>query len=148
MSKIKKLRFIMSGHTKTHLIKKDSCEVIIKMPGHKNEFSYIPMKFLGQLKSFLRKYEETGSVDWKVVAKDSIAKHKQAGMILRGARFRENLTQKKLAQLSGVSQENISRIENGKRSVGEKLAKKLAVPLKIDYLLLIQDLLLLTSAKI
>ena len=60
-------------------------------------------------------------------------------MVLRGARFRENMTQKELAKLSGLSQENISRIENGKRGVGIKIAKKLAKPLKISYLLLLED---------
>ncbi len=60
-------------------------------------------------------------------------------MVLRGARGREKMSQKDLAKQSGVSQDNISRIENGKRSVGEKLAKKLAKPLKINYLLLMED---------
>lgn len=49
------------------------------------------------------------------------------------------MTQKELARLSGVSQENISRIENGKRSVGKAVAKKLAKALNIDYTLLTED---------
>lgn len=60
-------------------------------------------------------------------------------MVLRDARFRENMSQKELAKQSGISQENISRIENGKRVVGEKVAKKLAKPLKINYILLLED---------
>ncbi len=64
---------------------------------------------------------------------------KEAEMVLRGARFRESISQKELAELSGVSQDNISRIENGKRKVGEKVAKKLAKPLKINYILLLED---------
>lgn len=50
------------------------------------------------------------------------------------------MSQKELAKRSGVSQENISRIENGKRVIGEKVAKKLAKPLKINYLLLLDDI--------
>lgn len=129
----------MSAHMKMHHIKKDMCEVIMKMPGQKRVCSYIPLKEVEQLELFLRKYSEDDSVDWHVVAKESIAKHGQAGLVLRGARFRENMTQKELAKKSGVSQENISRIENGKRSVGEKLAKKLAKPLKINYKLLVEE---------
>lgn len=41
--------------------------------------------------------------------------------------------------LSLVSQGNTSRIENGKRKVGEKVAKKLAKHLKISYTLLLED---------
>jgi len=115
------------------------CEVIVKIPGKKSMHSYLPAKALPKLEAFLNKYTEDDSVDWTVVVKDSIAKHKQAGMVLRGARFRENMSQKELARRSGVSQENISRIENGKRGVGEKVAKKLAKPLKIDYQLLLEE---------
>lgn len=85
-------------------------------------------------------FSEREAVDWTVVAKDSIAKHKQAGMVLRGARLRESMSQKELAKLSGVSQYNISCIENGKRKIGEKVAKKLAKSLKINYILLLDDL--------
>ena len=129
----------MSAHMKAHPTRENACEIVVKIPGKKSATSYIPAKFVGHLENFLNKYAERNSVDWTVVAKDSIAKHKQAGMVLRGARFRESLSQKELAKLSGVSQDNISRIENGKRKVGEKVAKKLAKPLKINYLLLMED---------
>ncbi len=124
---------------KAHHTKENACEIVVKMPGEKGVLSYIPTKFVGHLEAFLNKYAEPESVDWKVVAKDRIAKHKQAGMVLRGARFRESISQKELAKLSGVSQDNISRIENGKRKIGEKVAKRLAKPLKINYLLLLED---------
>lgn len=68
-----------------------------------------------------------------------MGKHGKAGMVLRGARCREGMSQKKLAKLNVVSQENISRIENGKRPIGEKVAKKLAKPLKINYELLLKE---------
>lgn len=129
----------MSAHTKTHHIKEDAFEVVVKMPGKKTRQSYIPTRFLRQFESFLEEHEKSDSIDWREVAKDSITKHKQAGMVLRGARFRESMTQKELAKRSGVSQDNISRIENGKRIVGEKVAKKLAKPLKINYRLLLDD---------
>lgn len=126
-------------HTKVHDTRDVGCKIVVKMPGKKSMLSYIPPKFVGHLEAFLNKYAERDSVDWTVVAKDSIAKYKQAGMVLRGARFRESMSQKELAKLSGVSQDNISRIENGKRKVGEKVAKRLAKPLNINYLLLLED---------
>lgn len=82
--------------------------------------------------------EEKDFIDWRIVAKDHVAKHKKAGIVLRGARYRENMTQKELATLSGLKPRHISLIENGKRVTCEKLAKKLAKPLKINYLLLME----------
>jgi DNA-binding XRE family transcriptional regulator len=128
----------MSAHTKTHRTRK-AFEVVLKLPGKKIRHSFIPIESAGHFESLLNKYEKSDSLDWEVLAKDSIAKHKQAGMVLRGARYRENMSQKELATRSGVSQDNISRIENGKRSIGEKVAKKLAKPLKINYKLLLEN---------
>lgn len=129
----------MSAHMKTHHIKKDTFEVVLKFPGKKVRHCHVPIESARHFESFLDKYEKSDSIDWEVIAQDSIVKHKKAGMVLRGARFKENMSQKKLAKLSKVTQDNISRIENGKRKVGEKLAKKLAKPLKINYLLLLED---------
>ncbi len=129
----------MSAHMKTHHTKEDLFEVVLKFPGKKQRHAFIPIQSAERFEAILNKYEESESVDWETVAKDSISKHKQAGMVLRGARFRESMSQKELAQLSGVSQDNISRIENGKRGVGEKVAKKLAKPLKINFHLLLEN---------
>lgn len=64
------------------------------------------------------------AIPWETLAKDRIDKHKKAGIALRGARFRESMSQVKLAKLSGVHQNEISKIENGKRNVGKKSRKK------------------------
>lgn len=129
----------MSVRTKTHHTEEDEFEVIVKMPGKKSTHAYLPLTAIPKLEKFLDQYSENDSVDWTVVASEDIKNHGQAGMVLRGARFRENMSQKRLAEKSGVSQENISRIENGKRPLGEKVAKKLAKPLKISYKLLLED---------
>ena len=44
-----------------------------------------------------------------------------------------------LAEKSGVTQNEISKIENGKRTVGKKIAEKLANALNFDYLLLLDE---------
>lgn len=48
-------------------------------------------------------------------------------------RTRLDMTQKQLAQKSGIDQAHISAMENNKRSIGVTTAKKLAKALKIDY---------------
>jgi len=52
---------------------------------------------------------------------------------LRAYRNREDLTQKQLADLSGIPQHHISEMENGKRTIGKERAKKLAAALHCDY---------------
>jgi ribosome-binding protein aMBF1 (putative translation factor) len=53
------------------------------------------------------------------------------GAILRGARYREGLTQKQLAEFTGIPQRHISEMEHGKRPIGKKNAKMLAKALNV-----------------
>jgi DNA-binding XRE family transcriptional regulator len=55
------------------------------------------------------------------------------GHALRGLRSREELTQKKLAEIIGVKPSHISEMENGKRPIGKEMAKRLAKALRTDY---------------
>ena len=52
---------------------------------------------------------------------------------LRGARRKENLTQKELAERTGIPQSHISEMENGKRSIGKERAKRLGKTLNMSY---------------
>lgn len=126
----------MSAHMKARLTSKTTCKVVIEMPGKAKKLIFVPAKHLQKLENFLDKYGESDSISWEELAKDRIAKYKKSGLALRGARFREGLSQKELAKRTGISQENISKMENGKRSIGDKVAKKLAKVLKIDLRLL------------
>ena len=53
--------------------------------------------------------------------------------ILKGAREKENITQKELSILTNIPQGNISKMENGKRKIGIVTAKKLGEALKVGY---------------
>lgn len=55
------------------------------------------------------------------------------GSILMVYRSLAKLSQKKLSELSGISQGRISEIESGKRGIGVRQAKKLAKFLEISY---------------
>ena len=59
------------------------------------------------------------------------------GMALRGARYREGLTQRQLAELTGINRRHISEMEHGKRPIGKETAKKLAAVLHCDYRVLL-----------
>jgi transcriptional regulator with XRE-family HTH domain len=56
------------------------------------------------------------------------------GMALSGARSREGVTQRQLAELAGIPQRHISEMECGKRQIGRERARKLAEVLHVsDY---------------
>ena len=55
------------------------------------------------------------------------------GVCLAGARHREGLSQRKLAELTGIPQRHISEMETGKRTIGKERAKVLAKALNTDY---------------
>ena len=52
---------------------------------------------------------------------------------LAGYRYRENLTQQQLADLTGINRRHISEMEHGKRPIGKENARKLAQALHCDY---------------
>jgi len=60
------------------------------------------------------------------------------GHALRGARYREDVSQRQLAKLTGVSIQNISAMENGRRPIGKEMAKRLAKVLNTDWRLLLE----------
>ena len=58
---------------------------------------------------------------------------KEQQVAIRAYRSRENLTQRQLAELTGIPQRHISEMENGKRVIGKELAKRLGKALNADY---------------
>jgi DNA-binding XRE family transcriptional regulator len=52
---------------------------------------------------------------------------------LQGIRYREDMTQRQLSDVTGIPQRHISEMENGKRAIGKEAAKKLAAALNCDY---------------
>lgn len=79
--------------------------------------------------------------EWELEEKDFYAVEEvfpemawnSGGVCIRGGRGKEGLTQKQLADLTGIAQHHISEMENGKRPIGKETAKKLAAALNVDY---------------
>lgn len=55
------------------------------------------------------------------------------GTMLRGARYREDMTQVQQAEVSGIPRRHISDMENNRRPIGKQAARKLAEVLNVDY---------------
>ena len=60
-------------------------------------------------------------------------KYSKAGALLKGARLREELTQKQLAERLAIPQSHISAMERGNRPIGRKMATKLARVLHVSH---------------
>lgn len=135
----------MSERMRAHHTKKyNYIDVEVGMPDGKKTSYHIPSTARQKLDSFLKELEVSNvelepwdkTISWEELARDRIEKYKKAGLVLRGARHRENMSQVELAEKSRVHQNEISKIENGKRTVGTKVAQRLAKVLNFDYKLL------------
>jgi len=69
--------------------------------------------------------------DWLTM--DEVFPNFHAGDRLKGLRYRENMTQKQLAEQIGISIHNLSHMEHGRRPVGKEMAKRLANALNADW---------------
>ncbi|HAT8623629.1 TPA: helix-turn-helix domain-containing protein [Legionella pneumophila] len=57
----------------------------------------------------------------------------EPGVLLKGLRYREGLSQINFAKKLNVSQTNLSAMENGRRAIGKELAKRIADLFEVDY---------------
>jgi DNA-binding XRE family transcriptional regulator len=67
------------------------------------------------------------------VLKDVYKKYGKTGSVIRGFRAREDMTQIKLAKKLGVTQGDLSKMENDNRPVGKEIARRLAKVFDTDY---------------
>lgn len=70
---------------------------------------------------------------WRNLFEKELKTHGEQGLYLRGIRLREGYTQAQLGQLIGVTQNNISAMENNRRSIGKELARRLATVFGVPY---------------
>ncbi len=112
----------------------------------KHHIDYIELTFQGPLDNRKKAVEALKELDF-IDTSDSIPWRKafkrydeanEAGIFLAGSRHKMNYTQKKLSELSGISQRHISEMENGKRIIDKENAVTLAGILKTDYRVFMQ----------
>lgn len=110
-------------------------EVPIQIGDRKPRLFLVPKDQAEGIVRMLRDFEidEKGAAPWRAPVQDLIDKYTEPGVVLRGARGKEGLTQTELAEKMGIPASNISEMEHGKRPIGKNMAKRLAEVLKIDY---------------
>jgi DNA-binding XRE family transcriptional regulator len=129
----------MSEHMRKPPIKPLTINIVISDQYHYS----IPLQRMKDLVSLLESIKYVKKMDpkdkpneWLTTEEcftEEIVKYTSPGVSLQGARHKEGLTQGELAKLLGVRQENLSKMENGKRPISLAMAKRLAKVLNIDY---------------
>jgi len=115
----------------------------IKIQGKAGRLTYRPAKLLvktikkieKELKNILSNSEEyLDADDIRKILKKKNSLIGTVGGAIQGYRYREELTQQKLAKKSKIPQGHLSEMERNLRPVGLKIAKKLAKALHCNYL--------------
>lgn len=110
---------------------KESTEICLRIPTKDSE------NFMEMLTSLLRfaKYEikEIENDDEILFPLKDVLPESTPASNLRGARFREDLTQKELAEKVETHESNISAMERGVRPISKKMALKLGEVLNVKY---------------
>lgn len=86
--------------------------------------------------SNLNKLEKFFFIPWRETSKERIEKYTEPAIMLRGSRYKAELTQKQLAELLAISQHHISEMENGKRSIGKTMVSVHGVHKKNNCILI------------
>ncbi|MDO8953311.1 MAG: helix-turn-helix transcriptional regulator [Gammaproteobacteria bacterium] len=116
----------MSAHTRTHHTEQSDTLYIT----YDDKHYAIPKKVADK---YLINEEDEGSVSSEVIFAELNNRYTQAGALLKDVRAREDLTQVEFAKKIGVTQANLSAMENGKRPIGKIIAKRIEQIFKADY---------------
>ncbi len=109
----------------------DTAEICLRVPARDLN------KFFEATRSFLllagHPVQEVGEDGELLYTLEEVFPETHPGMVLRGYRAREDMTQKDLATKIGISASNVSDMERGRRPIGTKMAKRLGKALNLDY---------------
>ncbi len=114
----------MSALTKKHHI-----DGIAKITWHGGHYA-VPIEIMEnyKIKSDNKDYTSIDDLFGNLTHKSG-----EPGVLLKGLRYREGLSQIEFAKQLNISQTNLSAMENGRRSIGKVLAKRIADIFEVDY---------------
>lgn len=110
-------------------------EITITIKGltPKPEIYTFPKKIGRELASYIEENYIEDTIPAHIALPELADDVKRPATVLRGLRYRENLTQKQLAAILSIHQHHLSEMENGKRSISKEMAKKLAKALRTNW---------------
>ena len=89
----------------------------------------VPLEVIEQYK--IESEEQLESIN--DVFGELITEHGEPAVLLKGLRTKEGLSQIDFAKEVRLTQQNLSAMENGRRSIGKEVAKRIAEKFGIDY---------------
>jgi DNA-binding XRE family transcriptional regulator len=113
----------MSAHTKKHLT-----DEVVEITWHNGLYA-VPIDILERYKVKV----DSSTIPVTELFSHLTQKSSESGVLLKGLRYREGLSQMQLAQKLNISQANLSAMENGRRNIGKELAKRIAEFFGLDY---------------
>ena len=117
----------MSGHMRTRHIDTENRQTILYVKYDRKLYA-IPKRIAD--KYVIR---EEDSIPSHIVFAELEEKYTKAGVLLKGLRTREGLTQNAFAKKIGINQSNLSHMENGRRPIGKTMAKRIEQIFGVDY---------------
>lgn len=114
----------------------------IRVEGKMGRIEFIPVRLsrakIVKIEKALKKLMEAATEDLSAADMRAILKKNDPligtpGGMLRAYRSRQGLTQTDVAKKSGLRQGHLSEMEQNKRPIGPKVARKLAIVLGCDY---------------
>lgn len=106
----------------------------------KPELDVIRVRHAGVVYQFPKKVAEkyrlpsAKSIDAREPLKELYKKYTKPGVLLRGIRVREGLSQAEMAKALKVTQPNLSQMEKGTRPIGKTIAKRIEALYDMSYL--------------
>ncbi|MDP2362642.1 MAG: helix-turn-helix transcriptional regulator [Ignavibacteria bacterium] len=110
------------------LTKKHPTDDVAKISWHGGRY-VVPINVMERYK--VKSDDQYISVD--DLFSDLTQKSGEPGVLLKGLRYREGLSQIEFAKKLNIAQTNLSAIENGRRPIGKELAKRISELFGVDY---------------
>jgi DNA-binding transcriptional regulator YiaG len=116
----------MSAHTKKHPISARSSNATVYITDRHKTYA-IPRSIISKyvVDERPQRIEKKKTESLKTIFAKLDEKYTKAGSLLKGLRLREGLSQVKFAEKINVTQANLSNMENGRRSIGKNIAKRI-----------------------
>jgi DNA-binding XRE family transcriptional regulator len=111
------------------LMKKHHIDQIAEISWHGGRYA-VPIEIMEnyKIKSDNNEYTSIDDLFGNLTQKSG-----EPGVLLKGLRYREGLSQIEFAKQLNISQTNLSAMENGRRIIGKELAKRIADIFELDY---------------
>ena len=118
----------------------DALKIIVEKDKKKHRMFLVPKNKAQGVIALIKQFEVDNKINKDKADIDTMGiffnlnqKYSKPGAILRGARLKEGLSQKKLADQMKIAQTHVSEMEHGKRPIGKKMSQRFSKVLKINY---------------